>query len=663
MSIDGSVTRLTAGSSGSGSFLSQTKFRIHRPHSQVLKQQHRCMASRMCPSLTADLQAWSGNGPRLGFLPLRLKQQPKWMASRTCPSLTGNLPACNSSSCGRSGDGPQFGARFLTVRMLNGRNGQGWRLLEAADEKTRRYASLAEGEDYGNTDEGLLHGRSGFWDAMLEPISSELPKNPHKSLINEDFAPVLREKRSFSIWDLASLWVGLVVGIPTYYMAGSLVEMGMAWWQGILTVLAGNVIVLFPMVLSGHGGTKYGIPFPVLSRAAFGVRGANIPSILRALVGCGWFGIQTWIGGQAIFQLVNALLPTKLDATVVPWLGTSFPELSCFLVFWSMQVGIILNGIESIREMEKYCAPVLIALSAALLGWAYLRAGGFGPMLSAPSQFIPGGVKEGKFWVTFFPALTANVGFWATLSLNIPDFTRYAHSQSDQLLGQAVGLPLFMAAFTFLGLAVTSATVIIFGRVISDPVEVLSLIGSFVPTLLALVGVILATLTTNIAANVVAPANALVNINPSVFSFRKSGLLTATLSIMLAPWRLIQSSQGFIYTWLIGYSALLGPVGGIIITDYFLLRHRRLDVSALYSLDPNEKYWYTGGFNLRAIAALVLGVIPNIPGFLQSAKFLDRVPTVFSIIYDNSWFVGFLVSSFIYWALSEKLKGPTLSTA
>ncbi|KAG6543959.1 hypothetical protein Mapa_014583 [Marchantia paleacea] len=503
--------------------------------------------------------------------------------------------------------------------------------------------------------------RAGVWGALLEPIDPRLPLDPHKSLINEDFSPALPEQRTFSVWDLASLWVGLVVGIPTYYMAGSLVEMGMSWWQGILTVLAGNLIVLVPMILSGHGGTKYGIPFPVLSRAAFGIRGANVPSLLRALVGCGWFGIQTWIGGQAIFQLLNALLQVKMDGAVIPFIGTSLPELGCFLLFWSMQVGIIWNGIESIRELEKYCAPVLIGLSASLLAWAYCRAGGFGPMLSAPSQFIVGGPKEGQFWAAFFPALTANVGFWATLSLNIPDFTRYAHSQADQLVGQALGLPLFMAAFTFVGLAVTSATVVIFGRAISDPIEVLSLVGSFVPTLLSLVGVILATITTNIAANVVAPANALVNINPAVFSFRKGGMITAILSILLAPWRLIQSSQGFIYTWLIGYSALLGPVGGIVITDYFLVRNRDLNISDLYSMSPDGQYWYSGGFNLNAMASLVLGVLPNVPGFLASAGLVEKVPQAFKLIYDNSWFVGFLLSSAVYWLLTSRGRTAAVS--
>lgn len=483
----------------------------------------------------------------------------------------------------------------------------------------------------------------------------EAPTHPAPSLINEDFAPTTLAQRTFSMWDMASLWVGLVVSVPTWYLAGSLVELGMSWWQGVLTVFAANCVVLLPMVLNGHPGCKYGVPFPVLSRAAFGIRGANVPSLLRAAVACGWFGIQTWVGGQAIHQLLNALLGGGLLSSVpVAWLGISISQLACFLTFWSVQVAIIWNGIDSIRMLEAYSAPVLIVMCASLLAWAHLKAGGFGSMLSTPSQFRPGGAKAGQFWATFFPALTANVGFWATLSLNIPDFTRYARSQRDQLLGQAVGLPLFMAAFTFVGLAVTSATCVIYGAPISDPIALLARIEGLLPVLLALVGLMLATLSTNIAANVVAPANALVNLAPEAFSFRTGGCVTAVVGVLLAPWRLVQSTQGFIFTWLIGYSALLGPVGGIVITDYFLLRGRRLDVGALYSVDKGSPYWYTNGYNPAALAAIVAGVLPNLPGFLHSAGLLQSVGSFWVNVYNSAWLVGFALASVVYYSLMRR---------
>jgi NCS1 family nucleobase:cation symporter-1 len=451
--------------------------------------------------------------------------------------------------------------------------------------------------------------------------------------------------------------VALVVGVPTYYLAGSLVEMGMAWWQGILTVLLANVIVLIPMVLSAHAGTKFGIPFPVIARASFGIRGANVPSLLRAFLCCGWFGIQTWIGGQAIFQLLNTLFVVHPHAQspwpLLPWLGISAPEFASFLLCWLLQLGFIWNGIASIKELERYSAPILIVLSAALLTWAYIKAGGFGPILSAPSQFVPGGAKAGQFWQVFFPALTANVGYWVGLSLNIPDITRYSKSQADQFVGQAIGLPLSMATFTFIGVAVTSATVVIFGHPISDPIKVLSLIGGFLPTLLSLFGVILSILAVNITANVVGSANSLVNFNPRIFSFRGGGILTAVLGILLSPWRLMQSSQGFIFTWLIGCSALLGPVGGIMLVDYYSVRGRALDIDALYSRDEKELYWYTNGFHLPAMVALVAGILPNVPGFLATVGVVREVPLVFSVLYNNAWFVGFFLGAVVYWILSK----------
>ncbi|KAG0626230.1 hypothetical protein M758_2G112700 [Ceratodon purpureus] len=532
------------------------------------------------------------------------------------------------------------------------------RLASQGDACGRQERLLSAKWGDGRGDDGGGDGRDGagvgFWEGLLEPIAPQVPSDPDRSLWNEDFAPTMASGRMFSTLDMACLWIGLVVGVPTYYMAGSLVELGMAWWQGILTVLIGNLVVLVPMVLSGHAGTKFGVPFPVLARASFGIRGANVPSLLRALVACGWFGIQTWIGGQAIYQLLNTLLKGSLTGGAVPWLGISVAEFGCFMVFWLLQVGIIWNGIESIRELEKLSAPILILLSGALLAWAYIQAGGFGPMLSLPSQFIPGGPKEGQFWQTFFPALTANVGFWATLSLNIPDFTRYSKSQADQLTGQAIGLPIFMAAFTFVGLAVTSATVVIFGQAISDPIQLLARIDGILPTLLSLVGVILATLTTNIAANVVAPANALVNLNPSIFSFRTAGLFTAIVGILLQPWRLIQTSQDYIYTWLIGYSALLGPVGGIMLVDYFGLRGRSLNIDDIFSRDKGALYWYTNGYNVAALAALFAGIIPNIPGFLVSTGLLKNCPHIFTVIYDNAWFVGFCIAGLVYRALSKR---------
>lgn len=471
---------------------------------------------------------------------------------------------------------------------------------------------------------------------------------PDPHLINDDIRPVPEAERHWSILSMASLWVGMVVCVPTYMLAAGLIEQGMSWAQAIGTVLLGNLIVLVPMVLNGHPGAKYGIPFPVLARSSFGIQGAHIPSILRALVACGWFGIQTWVGGSAIYQLLSALLATQLGGPALPMLGINGVQLACFLLFWAIQVAVVYRGVESIRILETWAAPFLIAMGLALLGWAHQKAGGFGEMLRTPGQFGVGGAREGEFWQVFFPSLTAMVGFWATLSLNIPDFTRYARSQRAQILGQALGLPITMTLFAFIGVAVTSATVTIFGEAIWDPTLLLGRMGGGLSVVLALLALTVATLSTNIAANVVSPANAFINLNPRRISFRLGGLLTAGIGIAIFPWKLLESSGGYIFTWLIGYSALLGPIGGILIADYYLLRRCRLDLEGLYrSAGP---YRYLGGLNPVALVSLILAILPNVPGFLQAAGFANDVAPFWQSIYTYAWFVGFFLAGILYLA-------------
>ncbi|MFH1811918.1 MAG: NCS1 family nucleobase:cation symporter-1 [Pseudomonadota bacterium] len=481
--------------------------------------------------------------------------------------------------------------------------------------------------------------------------TTETARDPQ--LYNEDLAPTPPEQRTWTQWNIAALWVGMAVCVPTYMLASGLIKEGMSWWQAVLCVLLGNVIVLVPMALVGHAGTKHGIPFPVLSRAAFGTVGANVPAILRGLVACGWFGIQTWVGGSAIYTIVNAVTANAIKGEPLALLGIDLGQLVCFLLFWGLHVWFIARGTESIRWLETYAAPFLIVMGLVLLGWAYVKAGGFGAMLSTPSQFGPGGLREGQFAKVFFPGLTAMVGFWATLSLNIPDFTRYCRSQREQLLGQALGLPPTMALFSFIGVAVTSATVVIYGEAIWDPVQLLGRMGGFT-VVVALFALAIATLTTNLAANVVAPANGFSNIAPKKISFKMGGYITAGLGIAMFPWKLLESTQGYIFTWLIGYSALLGPIAGILIADYFIVRRTELDVEQLFVRDG--AYSYKGGWNLAAMIALVVGVAPNVPGFLQAAGFVAEVPGFFSGLYTYAWFVGFGLSALCYLGLMRVFK-------
>ncbi|KAJ1280330.1 hypothetical protein BS78_04G223700 [Paspalum vaginatum] len=470
-----------------------------------------------------------------------------------------------------------------------------------------------------------------------------LPASPRSTSNESELSPTPPSERTMTAWDLASLWVGLVVGVPSYYLAGSLVDLGMSAVQGVATVTFANLIVLVTLVLMAAPAVTHGLPFPVLARAAFGVRGAHVPAVIRALVGCGWFGIESWIGGRAIFLLLPSRLKTYQPLLApVPGLGAAPLEFACFLAFWAAQLGVIMNGMEGIRRLEKFSAPVLFLLTSALLAWAYTSAGGVGRILSLPPR-----LTGAEFWKVFFPSLTANISFWATVAINIPDFARYARSQADQVLGQA-GLPVFMGMFTFAGLAITSATEVIFGHVVSDPIELLGRIGGPVTTVLAIFGIGLATITTNIAANVVAPANALVSMSPRRFSFAKGALVTALLGIAFQPWRLLSSSESFVYTWLLGYSALMGPIGGVILADHYIVRRTALDVDALYSEDRGSPYYFQGGFNVAAMAAMAAGVAPIVPGFLHKIGVLPRVSKAFVTSYNNAWFVSFFVAGVVY---------------
>ncbi|CAI8602520.1 unnamed protein product [Vicia faba] len=506
-------------------------------------------------------------------------------------------------------------------------------------------SKLTKPFDASNMSLPMKCSNSSMNSTNMQPLKS-IEFEPDPSLTNEDLKPTSPTQRTFSGLEISSLWVGLVVGVPSYYLAGSLVDLGMSWWQGISTVVLANIILLFPLILTGHAGTKYGISFPVLARSSFGIHGAHIPTLLRAFVGCGWYGIESWIGGEAIFILLpNSFKKITFLSNNLPWLGTSPLEFLCFMVFWVAQLAIVWRGVDGIRQLEKFSAPILIFLTSCLLIWSYVKAGGFNHLFSLSSR-----LTNSEFFAVFFPSLTANISFWATVALNIPDFTRYAKSQKDQVIGQ-IGLPIFMGLFTFVGLVVTSSTKVIFGEVISSPIQLLGRIGGFSTSVLAILGISLATITTNIAANVVAPANALMNLNPSWFTFRRGAFLTAILGIAFQPWRLLKSSESFVYTWLVGYSALMGPIGGIVLVDYYVVKKMELRISDLYTRSAFGEYYYSKGFNVDAIVALVVGILPVVPGFLQKVGVVSSIHDGFLVIYNNAWFISFFIGGFLYWIL------------
>jgi NCS1 family nucleobase:cation symporter-1 len=484
---------------------------------------------------------------------------------------------------------------------------------------------------------------------------------PHRSFLwNKDLAPTDAEHRTWSIWNIAALWVGMAVCIPTYMLAAGLIDQGMTWWQALLTVTLGNLIVLVPMLLNAHAGTKYGIPFPVLLRASFGTIGSNIAALMRAVVACGWFGIQTWIGGSAIYALHAVIFgftpvdPAANPELIIPMIGLSWGQLGCFFLFWAINIVVIIMGIESIKWLETLAAPFLLLIGLALLIWGVAQAGGFGVIFSEATvaqirSAVPG---EFNFWVVFWPSLTAMVGFWATLSLNIPDFTRFARTQRDQALGQLIGLPTTMALFAFIGIAVTCATVVIFGEAVWDPVALIGRFDNVAVVAFALFGLTIATLSTNIAANVVAPANDFSNVAPRLISFRTGGIITGIIGILIMPWKLLADLGAYIFTWLIGYGALLGAIGGVMIADYYLIRRARLNADALY--DPAGEYAFGGsGFNWRAIVALLVAILPNVPGFLNAAsngRFV--ILEGLHAIYPYAWFVGFTIAFVLHIALT-----------
>ena len=466
----------------------------------------------------------------------------------------------------------------------------------------------------------------------------------HSPLWNPDLAPTRPDQRTWSTYNIAALWIGMSVVITTYTLASGLMQQGMTWWQALATILLGNTVVLVPMILNAHAGTKYGVSFPVLCRASFGVRGANVPAVLRALDASGWFGIQTWIGGLALDTLLGAAWPG--------WAGVPGQVWIAFGIFWLVQVAIIVRGLEGIKKLEGWSAPLLLAGGALLLGWAIVRGGGLGHILSESTRLQTTHVP---FWQIFPAALTANVGYWATLSLNIPDFTRYARSQRSQALGQALGLPATMTAFAFIGVAVTSATVVIFGEAIWDPVVLIARIGNAPVIVFGALVILLAQLTTNMAANVVSPANDFSSLAPRRISYVTGGLITAAIGILMMPWKLYADASAYIFTWLLGYSSLMGAIGGVLIADYWLLRRRQLSLQDLFS--PDGCYAYTNGVNRRAMWALALAILPVVPGFVRAATTPGGTvpdPTFLDTLYTYAWFVTFILSAAFYLAFNRK---------
>jgi cytosine/uracil/thiamine/allantoin permease len=539
-------------------------------------------------------------------------------------------------------------------------------------------------------------------------------------LYSEDLAPIPPEKRTWNKWNLAALWVGMAVCIPTYLLASYMMRAGLSWQAALAIIGLANLVITIPMVLNGHAGVKYGIPFPVQGRAAFGTQGIHIASLLRAIVACGWFGVQTWIGGLAIYSIWNAATGQEGEVAL------SIGKFICFGVFWMINIWFIWKGTESIKWLEDWSAPILILIGIVLIVWGANSAGGFSNALEQGKQVqlssvkmdvekdwgrttlvvrpltnadgtpkatwyktwttnsigehesewipisrspvevrLPGVDLDGTIDVQFKDAagavstvvhatqwnsedsvgfwqylmwFTAMVGFWATMSISISDITRHAKTQKDQLWGQFIGLPGTMLFYSFVGIFVTSAAVVAFNDVLIaedapwDPVSLVDKFKSPGVVIFAQIAMLIATLSTNIAANVIAPANAFSNLFPRQISFRVGGVIAGLVGIVICPWWLMNEISGI----LIFISGLLGPVLGILLCDYFIIRKRTLNIADLYKVDGPH-----AGVNSAAIVALVAGVFVAIIGYwVKPLEFL----------YTLSWFSGTAVAFVVYWA-------------
>jgi len=467
-------------------------------------------------------------------------------------------------------------------------------------------------------------------------------------LANKDLLPVPVARRCWTTYNYAALWISMAHCIPTYMLASGLMAAGMSWWQALGTILLGNTIVLVPILLNSHPGTRYGIPFPVFARAAYGTIGSNLPAMMRALVACGWFGIQCWIGGEALNTLFTAFdkaWPTRLGSGF--W-GHSGAEWFSFLLFWAMNVWIVYRGMDLLRKVENWAAPFVLIMTGALVVWAVRSAHGLGPLLANPGRLR----TLSEFFPVFVPSLTAMIGFWATLSLNMPDFTRFGRSQREQIVGQVVALPTTMSVFAAMGVLITSASALLYGQAIWDPIV---LVGKFTrPAVVAvsMFTVVIATLAVNIAANVVSPANDFANAFPKLIRFRTGGLITGILGVLMQPWKLLADPSGYIFTWLVGYSGGLGSIAGVLIADYWLVRRRRLRLEDLYL--THGVYRYAGGWNWKAVAATVVGCFLALGGHV--------VPPLKPLL-PYGWFVGFFASGLLYWALSASRQPESVAEA
>ena len=465
------------------------------------------------------------------------------------------------------------------------------------------------------------------------------------ALYNRDLAPISEEKRNWSWVNYSTVWMGMVHNVVAYTTAALLVQQGMSPWQALGTVTVANIILIAAMWANSIAGAKYGLPFPVLLRASFGRSGAQIPVVIRAFVAIFWFAVQTYVGSQAINAILGGLIPgwSSLDASII---GMDLNLWISFALFWVLHAYVIFHGMERVKFFELWAGPIVIVAGLVLVVWAVNAAGGVGPLMDAPSRLSPG-----EFWPLFAISVTGLVSVWSTLVLNIPDFTRFSRSQKDQLVGQAIGLPLTTILFSVMSIAITAGSAVAFGRPIAEPVALLQAFDN--PVILFIGGaiILIATLSVNVAANIVSPAYDLVNLFPRRLNFVSAGLISIVIGVFFMPW-LWMDDAGTIFA-VLGYiGGALGPVAGIMLADFYLIRRRNYDLESFYIRDG--EYEYAGGWNLRAIAATVIGLAVAFVGVFAPLVGLESL----GFLSGYTWFLGLIVAFFAYTFLMRTERAP-----
>jgi len=468
---------------------------------------------------------------------------------------------------------------------------------------------------------------------------------------NEDLEPSSVSQRTWTTYNITALWVGMCICIPSLSLASAAIALGLSPWLAIFNVVLGNVIVLIPIQLNSHAGTKYGIPFPVFARMTFGATGAHVPSVMRGLVACGWVSVQSWVGGGAFAALLGTGIYFFRDNTITIGLpgndAVVVGQLIGFIIFMLFVAWVAYNGFENIKWVQNIGSPILVAVMILLLAWSIA--------LVVNAGYAVGDVmKQG---VDFAACLTGNIAFWATMALNIPDFSRYAKSQKVQFRGQLYGVPIPMFAMAFIGAYFAQATKLVMGEALFDPTNVFYYVDNKLVIIVSAIGVVLATLTTTVAANVVAPANGFSNLSPQRISYRK-GVITACIiaTFVFQPWWIFGSGAAYIFTWMNNYGMILAPIAAIFVADYYICKQRRLDVAALYAGDKG-RYWYNNGINWAAIIAWIAAFILPLLG--NTVWLYDGgTPSLMDYISANGYIFSFVVGMVVYVLL---MKSPSFA--